>query len=178
MQSSSPNKEPENKTKRRLIWGACLMVGLSVVLFIGAASYIVYDVFIYEPPQEPIVITPLTDEELELADLVYSGEQQTVGGSGESIELMLFETNRHFELQTLFGDRSGQPTVRSGRWHSEGNQLWLEIVELDGEPIAQANLQFQIADNALVGMDYDRAWFDYDVFVLARSGEIVPDSAE
>lgn len=177
-QSDPSELKKKKRAKRRLIVSACLMVGLSALMCLGAVVFVVYETYAVETPTEIIYSEELSAEELQISDKIFSGEQQTVEGNNELINLTLAAIDRQFEMENLFLGRSDRPTTRTGRWGIVNDSLWLEVLELDGEPVSHADLQFQIVDNALVGRQYDRERFNYDVFVLGQSGEVIVDSAE
>ena len=168
----------KNRVKRRLLFASCLMVGLTTLLCIGGIGFVLYEMYLAPPPIEPVVNAVLSAEEQALANHIFHGQQENAAGRHESVSLHLYDADRQFELQTLFLDRSDQPTTRTGRWGSENGTLWLDIQELDGEPVSQAMLQFQTEEGTLVAQQYDRLWFDYDVFTLVQTGEVVVGSAE
>ncbi|MGB1250920.1 MAG: hypothetical protein ACPG8W_09930 [Candidatus Promineifilaceae bacterium] len=173
----SPQQQETQRKKKRLLLGACSLLGLGILMAIGAAGYILYAGLIGTSTNGIEINADLSEMEQQLVNQIFSGEQQSAGGYDEAVTLHLLP-ERRFELQTIFVARSDRPTVRTGVWYEQNEYVRLDFAELDGEPIQQAGVAFRLDSDALVAQTYDREWFNYETFILDLSGEVVSDSAE
>lgn len=108
----------------------------------------------------------------EMIGNVYGGTAYAFSGESRAFTLVLNENAQEeltFKLVLAYVNQSTAPTIRTGRWYSDGETLTLDIGEQDGEPTEQMPIVFAVDELILTAQEYDEERFDFRPFILDGS---------